>query len=410
VLALNENGHGLALARRSAIVIVAAIAIYLAGGKSLAYLLRFTSPETALRYDPGNADALAARAEQALLGNEKHSKKIATEYASAALRKDASSASAAATLGILKSAAGETELAARQFDYTQKLSRRNLPAQLWFIDRAVAANDVPNALHHYDIALRTSSLAPPILFPILKSALADPQFVAPVARVLARRPNWAPVFVRELADSGPNMSNIAALFETLRRSNTPVGNYEVVTLQQRLSDAGDYESAWALYAGQHPNANRGAIRDRSFRSVASDASIFEWQLNAASTTGAITVSNPDGLRLRFEASDRSGIIVSQTMLLSAGDYQLEGAVSDYDPPARTSAEMRVVCITQNAAIARIMLPASATKFQKFKVAFTVSNACRVQRLQLYVDSAGATLLSGAIGDLVLKSTTLSAVR
>src|SRR3546814_17422634 len=62
----------------------------------------------------------------------------------------------------------------RLLAYSQTLSRRDLRTQLMAIELAVARDDIPSALRHYDIALRTKKNAPDLLFPVLTSALTNP--------------------------------------------------------------------------------------------------------------------------------------------------------------------------------------------------------------------------------------------
>ncbi|MDT9096849.1 hypothetical protein RSW32_26335, partial [Escherichia coli] len=69
---------------------------------------------------------------------------------------------------------GDVGAARRLFAYGQRLSRRDNSTQLWAIEDAVARNDIPDVLRHYDVALRTSPNLADILYPVLASASADP--------------------------------------------------------------------------------------------------------------------------------------------------------------------------------------------------------------------------------------------
>src|SRR5690606_34505648 len=72
-----------------------------------------------------------------------------------------------------------------------KLTKRDLIAHLWLIGNAGEQGDLEGLLHHYDLALRTSSRAPELLLPRLAAALQVPGAIEQISRVLRENPPWA---------------------------------------------------------------------------------------------------------------------------------------------------------------------------------------------------------------------------
>src|SRR3546814_9998889 len=74
------------------------------------------------------------------------------------------------------------------------------------IELAVARDDIPSALRHYDIALRTKKNAPDLLFPVLTSALTNPTIRTELVKTLGGRPKWSNDFISHAARSDADRS------------------------------------------------------------------------------------------------------------------------------------------------------------------------------------------------------------
>ena len=127
----------------------------------------------------------------------------ARTLALAALRRDPTMAPAWRLLALAASMQGREREAARLFHFAERLSRRDLPTQLWLIEESVSRNDIPGALRHYDIALRTSLASPELLFPVLTRASGDNNVVGPLGTLLASDPPWRETFLWQLVADAP---------------------------------------------------------------------------------------------------------------------------------------------------------------------------------------------------------------
>src|SRR5688572_1223087 len=172
-----------------AIVGVMLLLLWFVTAVTMAGVFQSVQPELALRLLSVDARAKANRAQEAITSDVRHPKVAeAQAFATSALRRDPTAVNAVTALGILSAMRGDAAGAERAFRYAQRLSRRNRVAQLWWIEREVADNDIEGALGHYDVALRTSRGMRGTLFPILMNAVSDPAIATAVNRLLRQNP------------------------------------------------------------------------------------------------------------------------------------------------------------------------------------------------------------------------------
>ena len=139
-----------------------------------ANIVREVRPDLALGMMPFDARAKAKSAERlsasprATPAQLREARRLATE----ALDRDPTIASAWRTLGLVSTLRNRPGAAAGFFHTSERISRRDVPTQLWLIEEAVARNNIPAVLHHYDVALRTSRASHPLLLLILIAATA----------------------------------------------------------------------------------------------------------------------------------------------------------------------------------------------------------------------------------------------
>ena len=138
------------------------------------------SPEVALRIAPFNAAALAISADRLIATDPIGKASAGAQLAERSLRTQALGASAVRILGYGAEVDRHPARAEALIKLSQRVSRRDLGAQLWLIERAVGTGDVPEALRHYDIALRTTDKTAQLLYPILTSALDEQAVMLPL--------------------------------------------------------------------------------------------------------------------------------------------------------------------------------------------------------------------------------------
>ena len=180
-------------------------------------------------------EQLQAAPESSANQNEAH------RLAVAALLREPTAVSGAATLGLLAELRGDLVAARRDFGFAQRLSRRDLSSELWLIEDAVRRGDVAEALRHYDIALRTQAGATDILYPVLARASVDPAIMPLLADRLLARPPWTDSFVVFLANATDQPAMVAELFERLQRRGLTINPLAQSTLVGKLLAAKQLE-------------------------------------------------------------------------------------------------------------------------------------------------------------------------
>lgn len=242
------NGAASARDRGRSIVRIGGIAIgasLLAAGTtavSLAGILRYERPAQALAFVPFDAVANATLADRMLQTGEGAPDQI-TAFASRAIARSPLSPSAMRTLGYLADANGDVRAARRCLAVADQLTRRDLPTNLWLIEDAVKRDDVAGALDHYDAALRTSRMAESILFPVLASVAADPEFTPSLTKVLSRNPQWIIEFIPYALRGGGATEQLATLVESLPTGSDARDRQLTISTLGKLVDEHRYERA-----------------------------------------------------------------------------------------------------------------------------------------------------------------------
>lgn len=374
------------------VLLVGALAVRHSAGLVLAE----KQPRLALRIDGENAH-VQANAALALVTNQPtpEERKEARALASRALARDAGNVDALVALGV---ASDDQKQVAAAFTASERLSRRNLLTQLWLIESAVSRNDVPSALRHYDIALRTARSAPAILFPVLVNATTNDVLLPEIVKTLSRRPLWGELYVQQLAQSGPDQERIVALFTALKRRGIPIGAAAESALYARLLETQRFDLAWSVYAAGHRGTSRDAIRDGQFVEQASAPAPFDWQLtNNEFVNARIEQVSADKGELIFATSaGEGGEVAKQMLVLPNGNYMANVDVKQIEMADAAAPYLRVTCLPSGAELIRMPLPSNTMRAMRF----SVPSGCPAQMLSLVVQpAAGLAAVNGAISSV-----------
>lgn len=373
---------------------------YVAIAHALANLLPESSAAYAHAIAPGDGRiaALYARSLTTADANEAARAK-SSRVARRALRKEPTAVAAITTLGVNALIDGDTATSRRLFAYAQMLSRRDLPTQLWAIEDAIVRNDIPRALKHYDIALRTSPRAPEVLFPVLSSAISDPVIRSSLIKTLAGKPAWSADFIYYAVSNEPDPREIYRLFAGMRHANIPVSDLAQTLLINRLASKSLFDDAWNYYASARPGADRSMSRDPQFAATLEIASLFDWSV---SNDPGISASIQEGI-FDFAASpSNSGVLLAQMQLLPPGEYILEGRSAEIDPLASSRLSWRLRCHDGHE-LGRFQMPDSTQGNGTFSTRFVVPADCPAQLLSLNVRFSDTTSeVSGQIDRVQLR--------
>lgn len=252
--------------------------------------------------------------------------------ARSALLRDPTAVAAVATLGLNAQVRGDTARARQIFAYSAKLSRRDLRTQLWTIEDAVDRNDVPAALRQYDITLRTARSGGELLYPILASAITDPNIRRELIRTLDAGTPWGNDFVIYAAAASRNPKAIVQLLTGMKQAGIIVPESAQQRAVDALIGAADFDNAWSYYSSIRFGADRSGSRDSRFTGGYAAPTQFDWTVIDTDGTSSTIQADPQGGRFDFVVSGNAqGALLRQVQLLSAGNYALEGKVVGIDP-------------------------------------------------------------------------------
>lgn len=383
---------------RGALAIIAAGLGYISVNHSLAYMMRGSSPQRAHALAPWDGRISALFSEH-MSGPQASvvDRKRADELARLALRQDPTAVAAVATLGINAQLRDDTSVARRIFAYSEKLSRRDLRSRIWANEDAVARNNISDALRNYDIALRTSRVAPDLLFPLLASAIAEIEIRRALVQTLIQRPAWGDQFIGFVSGNSPNARATANLYEALHRRGIALPTGSSAALIQRLLGEGHAEDAWHLYATIMPGVDRRAARDPSFTVNPASPTPFDWQPVTDSGVSATIQRGEQGGIFDFAVpSNLGGPLLHQTQMLSPGNYVIEGRSVGINEAEDALPYWTLLC-GEGRELGRITVPNSAHSNGFFTGRFTVPTGCLVQQLTLI--ARPSEQLSGLSGQI-----------
>jgi hypothetical protein len=291
---------------------------------------------------------------------------------------------------------GDDAAARRAFLYSRKVSRRDLKTHLWAIEYAVSQNDVPGALRHYDLALRTSRQASDILFPVLAGAIPDPNIRQALLPILLKRPVWAGPFVNYLAISSPDHRSAAALFGALGSAGFAFPEGAEASLLGALVTSRDYAIADHYLTQKDGRRSRASSRDPNFSSNASTPSPFDWNpQNDVGVTSSIQPDRQGGVATFSSVAGAGGPALRQLQLLPPGRYEIVSRLSVLSESSAVPV-WTVQCV-DGGEVARLPLRMVGGGAPVSNGSFTIRSGCPAQWLTLIVEPSDAP--GGVTGEL-----------
>ena len=313
----------------------------------------------------------------------------ARQAATQALAREPGNVAAVRTLGLLASISNDQRRGEQWFSYSQALSRRDQPTQLWLIERRVALGDIAGALVHYDRALRVSQVSRDLLLPTLARAADDQAIVRPLARIVARRPNWWTNLVDAMVHEGQSPASLAIVARALRLDAAQPGDrWWLGGILDRLVDRGAYAQAFAVYQDASHRPTTALVRSPAF--ATGGVGPFEWKIASDADLSGVVQRRPQSDQLALSlssAANASGVIARQMLLLPPGRYRL---VLEAGSISGDVAEHPVVALScargSNTAteLAGVVLPALADTGGRLARDVVVPGGCPAQWLSVTV--------------------------
>lgn len=380
------------------IFLATVFAIYWSLAVTTTLVLGEAAPEQARSLWGGGAGPRAALAGKLLEGRPSARELAkARALAQAALRREPVNVAAVRALGVIAAYQGNQRDAERLFRYSESLSRRDAPTQLWLIEANVTRNDIRNALLHYDRALRTSTESRALLIPILVQAAADPAIAGPLGDLLVRRPAWWRDFALPFAQQGRSPGTLAAIMRRLRLDPAEPGERLIlIHAISRLVALGDHRRAYGVYrqAKRLGGGPEALVQNGGFEGN-DDLPPFDWALIDQAGLAAVRQSNeqdPANQALFLIAENgRSGEVARQLLILRPGRYRLRAAIGNVPRDTLSRPVISLLCARpppqQQQSVARLRLPQAAAAGAIFTSgAISVPAGCPAQWLTIEIGS------------------------
>lgn len=367
---------------------------YVAVSHSFAAAIRTKDPVRAHALAPGDGRITATLAETQFSKQPAGATgSSAARLARLALNQDPTAVAAVATLGFQAQLRGEPEEARRLFTYSQQLSRRNLPTQLWAIETDVNRGNIAGALKHYDTALRSSEVAPSILFPVLSAAITEGAIRTGLVTTLSKKPSWTGAFIAHLSGGSADPGALARLLINLRHAGVPITAEADAAAVKGLVARGEVQAAWRYYQTIRRGADPRKSRDPHFSASLSTPTLFDWVASSDPSLAASLQRGPDGGVFDFGAvAGADGILLQQMQFLPAGNYRLIGHSTGIAASQQSLPYWNLTC-QDGRELNRVEIPESAQANGVFAGRFTVPASCPVQVLGLIArptDNAAGT--------------------
>jgi len=296
------------------------------------------------------------------------------------------------TLAYLDRAEKRNASASQLIAYADKLSRRDLAVNLDFVMEAAKRGDLDQMLRYFDIALRTSRGSWDRLFPIIYQASVSPDIAAPLAKVLAKDPQWAWPFLDGLVRQGPDPLVTARLFDELETIR-PIENDNLNrALIARLFETGNYAEAFARH--------RALVKSKGFTSVTNGdfereplGTAFEWSSIGETGLEVAIAQNSSskalGKSLYFRVPEGSGgEIIRATMAIPPGQHLLSAELGEALQGVPGELTFEAECLGTGASIARRILTRPSAGRIKFD--FVTPRNCPGVRAYIRANSIGTT--------------------
>lgn len=379
----------------------AAIALCVAGGLALvvrdgvATALGPDDPARAAALAPSDARLALQAARARIDAGAAPGDPVVRRLVDRALARDVTLPAAVELRALRAEAEGDKARTATLFSLSDRISRRSLGTRVWLIQKAVDSGDVAGALKDFDIALRTSAAAPPIMFPVLTNAASDPALVAPIARLLDRPSDWRAMFLHHAVVERHAPPGVADLVLSIRDRAWVKREGVDRSLVEELAAQGAFSETRRVHDAFNP-ASKGWVADPDF-SRPEQTYPFGWRLIETGEIGATRGVVAGRPVLAYQAlSGAGGVVATQVLTLPSGAYRLAVRTAAADNAA--SPYWTLTC-AEAGGPQRLQLDQPREAGAGGAADFTVPEGCLGQQLALHLRGADAPSQSGAVASV-----------
>ncbi len=358
-----------------------------------AAIWRQLNPDLALKFQSKDSLALAMRSDILLAEgpNLRASSNRIERDAKAALISDPLNARALRQIGLTQGLTGQSASVRRLMVVAEKVSRRDVGTQMWWIEDSASRGDVTGALAHYDLALSSSKEAGPILYPILTNALEDPQIRESLAKYVRSNVIWLHGFLQYGIATSKNPKSLVELI--LRAGKLPKGDdFRVLEreLLWKLAAAGQNLEARDFFLTLS-GANIQILGDARMTPETTDRRFGPLAWTLSDTPDVNAVLDSDGrLWIRVSAGIRA-LAAQRTLFLSQGQNSLSSTTESSPDVPQAGVTWEVLCLRKGGSDRIGKFEVSTGGGNKYNInTVNVPAGCPAQLVQVFVAGKDAT--------------------
>ncbi len=373
---------------------------------SLSAALAAHAPAIVLRIDSGNPVAT-------LVSNEPTTKDFLTPRPSLSVQHAAAAALASEPLspGLLRQFAlalpdssGPSQRD-HLFTLVERLSRRDVAAQLYLMSAAAKKGDMNGAIFHIDTVLRTRKETRSLGFMALTKGMTDPRFRTAANRILAGNPPWLTDFVIFAATDVPQPEWVVDVLDAIphlpQSDDFDSASFQ---LMQRLADSGKSEALLKFYR-KLPRFDPALLTSVSIPLDLKSAQLapIAWHLIENSDFSAILLGSSqqssNSLSVKVLAG-KQGTVARKVVYLRPGGYQIAFDMAAVEGSPNVS--LQVKCMRDNGVL--MNLEQSPVRAGQVSGAFTIPSDCAAEWVTISVTNVdAATDASFEIRNISLRS-------
>jgi hypothetical protein len=383
------------VARFLVMALVGGALAYLAFANAFTNVTHRANPRLALRFTPDDPVALNGLAALRLTRPENLRDPAIVALARRSLGELAINPAALRLIGLAASADGGLDAGRPAMLLADRMSRRDVATQLWLIEEAVARNDIPDALARYDNALRVAGETQQLLFPVLTSALENPEISDSFIPYIREPVPWLGDFARHAIRNSRRPAAFATLF--VRAGGLPRDDVFASLEQElikRLIDTDAPASAARFYASL-PGTDRRVLTSASLdqRSVDPRFVPLTWEIFTLPGVNASFVqSGSSGLALQGIVEPAGPLPIARKVVLARpGPYRLRVEQGLAGQAGVTEATWQLVCSGGGSAppVWTRTDPLS-TQRRRIDAPVTIPASCRTPMLRLVISAIGSS--------------------
>lgn len=316
-------------------------------------------------------------------------------------------AQAIAVTGLSKISASGSDKAANPFmALADRVSRRDPVSQVWMIEAASAAGDVPEAIRHYNAALSVKPELGAVLFPVLTGALGFAEVRDALKAPLKAGAPWMPSFIATAAASGDLDGALALAASAPERMKAPEYQQANASLLYRLVASGRLADAQKRARQVVPGLPDSALTDFGITTITRDDRLGNLAWRLTDNEGISTVAEEEGtVTAELQPLARGAVLAREIPVAGGQQYEFRQTVARTSGPAPSSLRWQATCpAVEGTPLVWSQLVPTEERPTQYKSTFKVPAECYILKMEIVtVGPEGQLASSIRIYDLFLKN-------